>query len=277
MFFHITHVCNLTCENCDSYNNRNFKGHFYWEDYADYYYEWAKKLDINSINIIGGEPFANPSLYNWVTEIKKCFTHSESIYISTNGTYLKNNVELTREILEQGVCLIICVHDPAFRSEIESAIETILSPYDTTKISNNTTYEYFIDDKKAIMIYNTFSFWKNSTEKIENGITFFRRSDPVAAHEMCLKECGPANFFIRGKLYKCYLTAIAKDLTSQFKFEEEGANLLNSYIPADPFDSDEVLENFFNELHNPIKQCTLCAEKRIIKPIWPMPKKKSQF
>jgi hypothetical protein len=82
---------------------------------------------------------------------------------------------------------------------------------------------------------------------------------------------------MKGKIYKCYLTAIASDLTNQFQFEQEGADLLNSYVPADPFDSEDKLVQFFNEIQTYIKQCQLCAERKIIKPIWPLSKSKVKF
>jgi|688.fasta_scaffold08851_7 organic radical activating enzyme len=277
MFFHVTHVCNLTCENCDSYNNRNFKGHLFWKDYEDYYIEWSKKLDVDTINLIGGEPFANPKLIDWVNQVSKYFTSTKNFRISTNGTYIQNNIDLAIEIINKGFSFDVCVHDPALRNSIELSINKISALINATKVVNGSVTNYILNDRNVIKLYNTYVFFKASTEKIENKITFFRRSDPVKAHDLCMQECGPSHFFMKGKIYKCYLTAIASDLTNQFQFEQEGADLLNSYVPADPFDSEDKLVQFFNEIQTYIKQCQLCAERKIIKPIWPLSKSKVKF
>jgi organic radical activating enzyme len=277
MFFHITHVCNLTCENCDSYNNRNFKGHFTWSEYKDHYIEWSKKLKIDTINLIGGEPFSNPKLIEWVKEVPKYFNETKNFRISTNGTYIKNNLDLTIEIIRSGFSLDICVHDPALRIDIENAVDKLAEILNASKSISGQLIRYFIDDREIIKLYSTYVFFKASTEKIENKITFFRKSDPIKAHTLCMEECGPSHFFVRGKIYKCYLTAIAEDLTSQFQFEKEGAALLNSYIPATPYDSETTLEKFFSEIENYIDQCRLCAERKVIKPIWPLAKNKVKF
>jgi hypothetical protein len=168
----------------------------------------------------------------------------------------------------------VCVHDPALRNNIETSINKVAGLINATKVVNGSLTNYFLNDQNVIRLYNTYVFFKASTEKIENKITFFRRSDPVKAHDLCMQECGPSYFFMKGKIYKCYLTAIAFDLTTQFHFEKKGTELLNSYKPADPFDTTENLDRFFRELDNHIDACQLCPEREIIAPIWPLAKKK---
>ena len=85
--FYITNVCNLNCDNCNRFNNFHFKGHFKWKDNEKAYKAWAKKVDINRINIIGGEPMLNPDLLNWVKGLNKLWPRSP-INIITNGTRL---------------------------------------------------------------------------------------------------------------------------------------------------------------------------------------------
>lgn len=272
--FYITNVCNLTCKNCDSYNNRNFKGHFYWDDNKDQYYKWASRLQLGEINIYGGEPYTNPDLKKWVVGLKDCFKNTSKFSLSTNGTHLKNNIDLSREIIETGFYLDVCCHDPALRDQLTSSLDTILSVYSISTIKKNNTIEYYVNDTMVAKLWNSYVFHLNSADRVEQGITFFRRSDIVSAHESCIRNCLPSIIFLRGKMYKCYLTAISQDLTTQFQFEEEGSALLNSYVPAQVEYTDEQLTAFFEELKNPIAQCKLCAERDTMKPIWPLPKKK---
>jgi organic radical activating enzyme len=273
--FHITNVCNLTCKTCDVYSNRNFKGHFKWNDYANKYIEWSKKILLKEVNIFGGEPYTNPDLINWVSELKKYFADAESFNISTNGTYLNTNINLSREIIKQGFWLDVSIHDPAFRLDIENSIEETLSIFNYKKIKKNTTIEYVVDGKKLFRLWEAMTFRANSLSKIENKMTFFRRSDPIKAHTYCMSTCAPNVVFHRGNIFKCSFTSISQDLLSQFDVEDYGSELLKKYKSADPFDTDQNLDNFFINLDNHIDACQLCPEREIIVPIWPMSKKKT--
>lgn len=276
--FHITNVCNLSCSNCDVYSDRNFKGHSSWNKFSNFYQEWTKKIHLDSINVFGGEPFSNPDLYNWIVGLKETFPDAKTFSISTNGTYLKKNIKLAREIINNDFWLDVSIHDPSFKEGIEHSIEEILSNNKIKKVKIADTIEYFIGEKKVVRMWNATVFRLNSTFKVENKTTFFRRSDPIAAHTYCMESCAPPNVvFNKGLLYKCNLTSISSDLISQFSVEEHGALLLNSYRPADPFDTDENLDLFFQNLNNPISACQLCPEREVIVPIWPMSKKRIKY
>jgi hypothetical protein len=83
--FYITNVCNLNCKNCNRFNNFSFAGHELWGQYQDLYTKWAKQLTIDHISILGGEPFLNPSLLEWVDNILSLWPTSK-LSIVTNGT-----------------------------------------------------------------------------------------------------------------------------------------------------------------------------------------------
>jgi organic radical activating enzyme len=279
VIFHITNVCNLSCLNCENYSDRNFKGHYFWKDHEDLYYKWAEKLKVRRITLIGGEPFANPKLLEWVEETRKCFKSTTEFMICTNGTYIEKNIDLTTQIIKNGFKLDISLHDPAFRKSIEDGMAKVADNLNATKVCASDEYvSYELNGRSIMTLVNQTMFWKNTTKEIKNKIIFFHRSDPVKAHSLCIAACGGQGYYLlKGKLYKCYFTAIGSDLTSQFNIEHEGAQLLNSYVPADPFDEEEKLNSFFEQLPNHIKQCTLCTETHSVAPIWPMPKGKTQL
>ena len=84
---YITNVCNLSCTHCQSLNNFAFKGHQRWQEYQHEYSLLSQRIDIDRIQIIGGEPTANPDFKIWVSEIAKLWPKSR-IEISTNGARL---------------------------------------------------------------------------------------------------------------------------------------------------------------------------------------------
>ena len=88
--FYITNVCNLNCIGCNRFNNFAFKGHFKWADHAEQYRQWSKLIDIKQIGILGGEPFLNKDLPNFIQGIAECWPNTE-IVIITNGTQFERN------------------------------------------------------------------------------------------------------------------------------------------------------------------------------------------
>jgi organic radical activating enzyme len=81
---YITNVCNMTCDQCNRFNNHDFRGWQRWSDYETQYQQWAGLLKIPAVTIMGGEPFLNPTLPDWVTGIGKLF--DVDVQILTNGT-----------------------------------------------------------------------------------------------------------------------------------------------------------------------------------------------
>ena len=272
--FYITNVCNLTCTYCETYNNRNFKGHYSWEDYKDHWIEWSNKLTIDFITIIGGEPFANPDLKNWVYGIKEYWPDCDNFNICTNGTFLKDNIELSREILDQNIWLDISIHDPATYNDIKESLEEILAIYNYTITIDNQKLSYWVAGREVARLYSAYVFHKNSQRYIRHGITYMHRSNPEKAHDLCIGKLGHCHFFVKGSLYKCYLTAVSQDLVSQFAIDDESHSLLKSYTAASAFDSYENIDLFLQTVRNPIKQCTLCPDYHSDVPIWPLSKKK---
>ena len=85
--FYVTNVCNYNCEGCNRFNNYYFKGHKYWDEHCTEYEEWGRKVDIDTITIIGGEPTLNPDLINWVSGISRIWPNA-TLKIATNGSRL---------------------------------------------------------------------------------------------------------------------------------------------------------------------------------------------
>lgn len=267
--FYITNVCNLTCNRCMTYNDRKFKGHFHWSEYKDHYVKWSKLLDIDRISILGGEPYANSELLTWATEIRKLWIDCKDINVCTNGTYLKNNIELSRYIIQQDIWLDVCVHDPALYNEIKDALEETLSIFKFTKKTTGNhdigffefeVEEYYLNDRLISKLSKQWNFSKNSTSSIVNNTTFMHTSDPVRAHDNCAaKFC---HYFVKGKLYKCFLTGVGRGLVDQFAIDDSAANLLTSYNSCSAFDPEQQIEEFIYKLKEHIPQCSLCPEKR---------------
>jgi organic radical activating enzyme len=281
--FYITNVCNLTCDHCESYNNLNFKGHFIWKDYEDSWKEWSKLVRLERINIHGGEPITNPDLINWAKNLIKLWPDATEHYISSNGTLLKNNLDLCRELIDLGWNFDVVAHDPAHYDEIFQNITAILTPYDYTvnlvdPLTNRFEFRSKTNSKLLMSLEKAYHFIQKSQRLVENGVVMMHRNDPDKAYKICQSDCVPAGWFMKGGIYHCHLTSLADEITKQFKVEEYAENLLKSFKPCMPSDTDEEKDKFFNTVgKKSIKQCTLCPEKEIKFPIYPLDTKKKKL
>lgn len=272
--FNITNLCNLSCKGCETYNDLKFKGHSYWKDHVSEYLEWSNKLDIDEIVVIGGEPFTNPDLSNWITGLSTLWPSCKNMQICTNGTYLNNHIDDTKKYLEQGFWLDISCHNPEFLEKIKSNLEHILEEYRYEVSIENTTLSYFSNGRLLARLYTAYNFRKTSRRTIKNGVIYMHDSNIEKAHDLCIGGQGQCYTFFKGNLYKCYLTAISNDLMSQFKLEDRAVDLLSKYQPCSPWNNNDQIDIFLKNLDKAIPQCTLCPEKETIFPIWPTNKKK---
>jgi hypothetical protein len=80
-----------------TYNNFDFRGHQRWADYKDIYAAWSKRLHIDKITLLGGEPFVSPDFPDWLDGILELWPTSE-VEIISNGTQLKRYPEVYQRL-----------------------------------------------------------------------------------------------------------------------------------------------------------------------------------
>lgn len=231
---YITNVCNLTCRGCNRFNNYNFKGHFYWEDYSNEMELWSTKLDPEKIVIMGGEPTLNPDLKNWVHHLRRLWPQT-AIGIQSNGTYARPEHHKFWDDYKVG--MMVAVHDPATADEIA-------------------------ESRKGRGIIEAFVFHQSAV--IDKGTHFeVHQSDPSAA----FKSCGMkhSHTLYAGKLFKCPAMANLPAFRKQFPLvlDSRQEKLLGSYTPLSVDCTDEELTNFINTRETPIPQCEFCPSELI--------------
>lgn len=281
--FYTTNVCNLTCENCATYNNYKLKGHFAF-DYETHK-KWSKLVDIENIYIHGGEPFTNPNIKDWVLGIRELWPHSV-VRVTTNGTLLSQHRDLVKLFLEHNVTIEIAVHDPKLWNTIKDEIESHLKDKPFKLVEEDNSYPRpGLEDYRNYFLYymspmnldyfimeQAYEFMPSSIRHI-GPVIFMHRSDPVKAHDNCTsKKC---HYMVNGRLYKCKTTAMSDILHRQYAVNDECQDILNRSASVG---CDDNVNDFIDQLSNFIEQCTLCPEaptESMIK-IYPLnPKKPS--
>lgn len=273
--FYIGNVCNLTCPNCVSFNNYAFKGQFDWESNKLSAKRWSEILEPKEVAIIGGEPFTNLDIDNWVYGLREIFPIA-NFRITTNGTYLKRDIERIKKYTKQGVIIEVSSHSEKHFLEHN---EFIKNYYPILKSSTVEKYYdiknvYINDDVGYIEIIKADKFFKISVKEKKDGLFYMHDSNINLAHAACpINNC---HYIVEGKLYKCVLTAIGKLFAEQFAVEPRAKDILKRSNYALPFDNEESLNQFFSTINNPCEQCTLCPEKYEGLSLLTLPKKKEK-
>ena len=267
--FYITNVCNLTCTNCNRYNNYNFKGWQNWKDYESIYAEWAKKIKIKNLVILGGEPLLNPSICEWIYGLSKLWT---SVQIVTNGTHLNLVPGLYDAVRRTHSWVQVIIHN---KNDAEKHFENIksfltkpLKFFDDRNVLNedglSSTFgaDYAFRDQYRIVVAASLqdSFYDASIYKNNKNRLTLHNNDPELAH----KDCGFVKYknyhFIRGKLYKCGPVALLPEFDQQYPLDisDKDRELLNSYRPLSIDEFEDRGADFINNIDNVIDQCKFC-------------------
>jgi len=271
--FYITNVCNLTCSDCNRYNNYKFSGWQRWDDYQDVLEEWSKKINILQPVILGGEPLLNPDICKWITGINRLWPDHIGVQVLSNGTRL-DKVHGLYDTLVNGNWIGITVHLLDDREEIFNKIrQFLIHPIKELSGSNYSEITYpglvgsdycFIDSNdKFVHVWISDKFVSSNLLEQRNGRFTFYNSDPSVAHEVCTFRKYKNHHMIRGKIYKCGPVALMPEFVSQHEFDlsNEDRILLNSYMPLSVEEFDSRGLNFFAGINNVIPQCKFCPEQ----------------
>ena len=286
--FYITNVCNLNCSRCNRYNNYAFSGHLNWEDHAEEYQQWSKKLNISCIGILGGEPLLNPGLEKWLRGISKLWPTS-TIQILTNGTQFdrwpglydllaeyngrvritvnRHNAEKTQDTLERiekfypGPYRKYYVNpdrvknpEPGYFTQSPDHKEKFkfADQRYNLHIWDDPTYEFSYCDNNNILIkYGVANSFDNVAVgyNVNTGkLSLNYMSDPDRAASVCFSKW--SHHFVQGRLYKCGVTAVLPEFIKQFpvSMTDQQRDLINEYQAAELSWSDERLMSFLHNL-----------------------------
>jgi organic radical activating enzyme len=259
--FYINNVCNLACPHCVSYNNLAFKGQFDWESNEILAKKWSEIIDPYEIAIIGGEPFTNPYLNDWVYGLKKYFNPPD-FRITTNGTFLTRDVAKIKEYIDANVNIEISAHSRKHFEESINFIKTEFADWDTEIIEREPQWNHvvkrFIKEKNKgwLQVRTAYKFWNSSIKEIKNGVVYMHNNDPKLAHSDC--EMTDCHYIVEGRLYKCVVTATAPMLSKQFTLDERSNEILKSTKSISPFDDSKIIDKFIKNILRPCDQCSLC-------------------
>jgi len=259
--FYITNICNLTCENCNRFNNFDTKGRV---EFDVSMYEWTKDFEFGYIGIIGGEPLLHPNLGEWVDGIRSLFP-TEGIVITSNGTQINKHPGLFDIVTRNNARLEISLHDKAIDAYIWEQIETFKEK-GTNWIEDKTeftvpdrdgndigleSHNLRCDERFTFTFTDAHYFQQNQFQSWIDGKPKPCNSDPNDAHYACgIKN---SHTFYNGKLYKCGFIPSVIEYLDQHQ-AKEGWEKVYNYEPHSSTDN-------ISRLTEPEDVCSLCPSK----------------
>lgn len=161
--------CNLKCNRCYHFSNIVQGNQIYeFDQYkADLISLVKLGVIINEFRFLGGEPFLNQSLIDYIHFAKKLFPFS-TMKIITNGSLIpKCCTSLLNKLVETGVIISISLYPPLFNSidAIKEVLQRINAKYEIFRIGDNFDKILYMDKhsaaevvanncEKCIIIYN---------------------------------------------------------------------------------------------------------------------------
>jgi hypothetical protein len=249
---YITNECNLTCRNCNRYNNYDFSGHFDWRDSEQAILAWGQRITAPLITIIGGEPAMHPELFDWVKLARRAWPEVP-VMVQTNGTiHHPDTLRIRATIKNFG--FVASLHHDAM----------------THTIAKKNT---FLDTGEVMHTIDNTEFMECAL--VDHGSVFgVHDSDP----ELAFAACGMkySHTILNGRLYKCPMVAVLPEFRKQYAIEltAEQEHLLDSYRALSHDCTDQELLDFLHNEHEKISQCRLCPDRHIVRKVDFDPKRK---
>jgi uncharacterized Fe-S cluster-containing radical SAM superfamily protein len=293
--FYITNVCNLTCDNCNRFNNFNFKGHQRWADHAETYQRWSHLIELQSIVLMGGEPLLNPTVKEWIAGLADTF--GCDVQILTNGLQLNRVPGLydvvqayanqPKNFVHVQVSLHNMNHFDHLRQQIAEFLQGPIKEWgthlglDAPPFHRDFRAFYTAQDANNVLVnmHVDNNFITSAVQLGKNGQYQVHNSDAVEAHARCGFVQYKSYHFIEGKIYKCGPAALLPKFDQQIGLEltDEQRTLMHSYQPFTVEQVEQQGSEILHAIDNGIPQCVFCPVHTTNRTIWPEKKSGSSI
>lgn len=246
---YITNECNLTCSNCNRYNNYNFTGHYSPSISQDAVKEWSKRITADKITIIGGEPTLHPEIEQWIDLL--CTSWPDiPVMIQTNGTIWKQDRIFSTAKKYKNLGFGVAIHTDSLTNQLQH------------KFGCHPDSIHF--DPNSIPIFDATEFTECALVDNDTHFTTHTNVDSESSFKCC--SMSHSHTLLNGKLYRCPMPAVLPEFRQQYdvRLTEEQHELLYSYKSLSHNCSDHDLAEFVASRDTPLPQCKLCPGQYIL-------------
>ena len=275
--FYITNVCNIACPQCNRFNDHKFTGYQKWSDYEAEYTEWATKIRLQKICILGGEPLLNPTICDWIVGINRLW--NKRVQVLTNGTRL-NHVPGLYEAMRNfgdnaGNWIGVSVHNANDLDRHFEEAQKFLKGNTTLHhkgdgVNNEFTWgaDYAYTDENNVHVHYWVQdqFTQSAVQRDPETLKFkLHTSDAQQAHNECGFVQHQSHHFIKAKLYKCGPSGLLPEFDNQFKFDisDNDRKILHSYEPLAVYEFAQRGKEFIDNIDDVLDMCKFCPSNRL--------------
>lgn len=266
----VNNLCNMTCSHCGGLACYDFTGNFDWKESSDRYEKWAEYVDTDEIAFAGGEMFLHPGLEEWFVNLRRLWPNAH-IEIPTNGSKLKQRIDLARKIVSDGNAhlRVSCHYDDEEKWEkIKKDVFLVLEPWmdqlniiehEYIPLKQNRCIDFRLGDKRILRYEHFIHFVQPYHQRVEDGTVHFHMGgDQEKSFEACPWH---TEYNIQhGLMYHCPAVTNYPEAKLQVKYVDEAREILEKYKACDPFDGFDIVKKFIEEdMKRSIEVCKLCA------------------
>ena len=241
----VINSCQLSCKACATFSDLKHSGYVTWEQGKQQLLPWLKRLDLECVGIMGGEPLMNPELKKWLVGLRELLPNAQ-IRLPTNGLLLHKHMDLVDLMNDIGNCTLkISYH--VDNTTLRRIVKQIIGAYDFSPVTEYGINRWSTPHDFKFQINNPTKFlqsYKNDYVNMEP-----HDSNPKDAFDICV--CQRCAFMHDDKLFKCSIAGLTPLLHKRFNEpnKEAWAPYLDTGLSVDCTDSE--LESFVRNFGNP--------------------------
>lgn len=225
---HVSHACNLACQQCSHFSNFNHKGMITPEEADKQMGLWSGRMLPYYFSLLGGEPTLNPELCEIVRIARGHWPHSK-LQLVSNGFNLHRHPDLPRVLEETGCYLELSIHHDS--DEYTRRLEPVRELVSEWQKSHLLKVNWRSSNTR----------WRRAYKGHGASMMPYEDNQPEKSWDACCSKWCPQ--IHDGKLWKCPQMAYLSMQASKYDLHEAWNPYLK-YTPLSPDCTQEQLAEF---------------------------------
>ena len=248
----IIRTCNLSCQGCTTFSDLKYSGYTTWDQGKNWLEPWTKRLEIQAIGVMGGEPLINPQITDWLIGMRQILPSAQIRFV-TNGLLLERNWHIV-ELLQDLGNTVLKISQHVDDDRIDSVVEKIFSAWDWEPVEEFGIKRWGRKHNLRFQIAKPTQFLKTFRGEYHNMQP--HNNNPAEAFDFCVQQRCPLLY--NGRIYKCGTVGLTPELLQRYDYPNY--DLWNPYIDAglDNNCSEQDLNKFINNFGKPHQLCRQC-------------------
>jgi sulfatase maturation enzyme AslB (radical SAM superfamily) len=245
-------TCNLSCQGCTTFSDLKYQGYIGWEQGRAWLEPWIKRIELEGIGIMGGEPLINPEIREWLIGLRELMPNTQ-IRFNTNGLLLEKHWDVV-DLLQQLGNTVFKISQHVYTPELEKTIQRVFDSYDWQPVEEYGLKRWQGANQNRFQIARPRNFLKTFRNDYANMAP--HNNDPRAAFDLCIQKRCP--MLHNGRLYKCGTVGLTPELLERYNrpnWDQWQPYLVSGLTPDC---SDLELEQYIQNFGKPHSLCRQC-------------------